>query len=431
VIARALDRSAAGALDFASTPVPISLWRWIVPLWLAGVAVFYLRSVGGWIAARRLRYAGVRPPSAEWRERWASLCGRAGVTRAVTLMESCVSEVPAVIGYLRPVVLLPASLATGLTAEQVEALLLHELAHVRRHDYLVNALQSAVEGLLFYHPAVWWVSHVIRTERENCCDDEVVQLRGDVRCYAGALAALESLRTPDAALAASGGSLLKRVRRLLRQPEGPQNSPAATLAAVLLLAGATAVLSAWQQQPPAPPIVRVQGPIAQKEQARRVPRAAVQDPYRKWIAEDVAYIITNDERATFRALQSNADRERFIEDFWIRRDPTPGTPSNEFKEEHYRRIAYANEQYSDADGLPGWKTDRGRIYITYGPPDEKEVHPSAVPPDKPREQWLYRYIEGVGSNVIIEFVRDDVGRMHMTRDPAVNDALGGGRRGGR
>jgi GWxTD domain-containing protein len=293
-------------------------------------------------------------------------------------------------------------MAAGLRPDQVEALLLHELAHIRRHDYLVNLLQSAIEGLLFYHPAVWWVSHVIRTEREHCCDDAVVAQRGDARGYAGALAALEALRAPETALAATGGSLVRRVRRLLRQPEGPQLSPAAILATVALLAGAATMLPAWQQDP-------ARGVQRKQDDARPTSRAP-QSAYRKWLTEDVAYIITNDERATFRGLSTDDERERFIQEFWERRDPTPGTPENEFKEEHYRRIAYANEHFQEAQGLAGWKTDRGRVYITYGPPDEKESHPNATPPN---EQWLYRFIEGVGTNIIIEFDEID-GVFRMT-----------------
>ncbi|HJZ99731.1 MAG TPA: GWxTD domain-containing protein [Candidatus Solibacter sp.] len=399
--------------------MPFSVWRWIVPLWMVGVAVFYLRAAGGWIAARRLRYAGTSPATTEWQERFTALCSRMHVQRAVALVESCLTEVPVVIGYLKPVVLLPAGLAMGLRTEQIEALLVHELAHVRRHDYLVNMLQSVVEGLLFYHPAVWWVSHVIRTERENCCDDAVVALRGDARGYAGALATLESMRAPQVAMAASGGSLVKRVRRLLRQPEGPQSSPATMIVALFVLAGAATLLSAWQQTPlpsrPAVPQTRTPQTIAQverKQGARKSPGQPVSNPYDRWVKEDVAYIITNEERAQFRSLESESDRERFIEQFWQRRDPTPGTVENEFKEEHYRRIAYSNENFYD-DALPGWKTDRGRVYIVYGPPDEKESHPSATPPS---EQWRYRHIEGVGDNVIIEFVNQD-GRMRMKMDP--------------
>ena len=154
-------------------------------------------------------------------------------------------------------------------------------------------------------------------------------------------------------------------------------------------------------------------------------------PYRKWLNEDVAYIITDQERAAFKTLQTDDEHEQFITDFWKRRDPTPGTPENEFKEEHYRRIAYTNEHFSTPSGLSGWKTDMGRIYITFGPPDEIDSHPDGGSYQRPVEdgggtastypfqQWRYRYIQGIGNNIIIEFVdRDRTGDFHMTSDPS-------------
>ena len=117
-------------------------------------------------------------------------------------------------------------------------------------------------------------------------------------------------------------------------------------------------------------------PLTEKQKRKREEklRKELETPYRKWLNEDVTYIITDEERAAFKRLQTDEEREQFIEQFWLRRDPTPDSVENEFKEEHYRRIAYANEHY--ASGIPGWKADRGRIYITYGPPDEIESHPS-------------------------------------------------------
>ena len=143
----------------------------------------------------------------------------------------------------------------------------------------------------------------------------------------------------------------------------------------------------------------------------------------KWLTQDVAYIITDEERNAFKSLQSDAEREHFIEQFWLRRDPTPGTVENEMKEEHYRRIAYANEHFAAA--IAGWKTDRGRIYITYGPPDEKESHPSGnATSTVPFEQWLYHFIEGVGTNVVIEFIDPNkTGEYRMTTDPSAKDAV--------
>src|SRR3954467_6720284 len=177
-------------------------------------------------------------------------------------------------------------------------------------------------------------------------------------------------------------------------------------------------------------------PMTEKERRKKEEklREELETPYRKWMNEDVAYIISDEERAAFKRLQTDEEREQFIEQFWLRRDPTPDSIENEFKEEHYRRIAYANENF--ASGIPGWKTDRGRIYITYGPPDEKETHPSGGSYERPSEegggttstfpfeQWRYRYIEGVGSDIIIEFVDPTMsGEYRMTMDPSEKDAL--------
>jgi GWxTD domain-containing protein len=158
------------------------------------------------------------------------------------------------------------------------------------------------------------------------------------------------------------------------------------------------------------------------------------NPYKQWLNEDVVYIITSDERATFLRLQTNEEREQFIEQFWLRRDPTPDTPENEFKEEHYRRIAYANEHF--ASGIPGWKTDRGRIYIIWGKPDEIESHPTGGTYERPEEegggetstfpfeQWTYRHMDGIGENVMLEFVDTTMtGEYHLTSDPGEKDAL--------
>jgi len=150
------------------------------------------------------------------------------------------------------------------------------------------------------------------------------------------------------------------------------------------------------------------------------------------VNEDVAYIIADEERAAFKKLQDKEEQEHFIEQFWLRRDPTPGTPENEYREEHYRRIAYANDHYGT--GIPGWKTDRGRTYITYGPPDEINSHPSGGAYQRPVEQgggttstvpfeqWTYRHIEGVGENILIEFVdATKTGEYRMTTDPSAKE----------
>jgi len=160
----------------------------------------------------------------------------------------------------------------------------------------------------------------------------------------------------------------------------------------------------------------------------------LETPWKKWLNEDVTYIITDEERKAFKQMNTDEEREQFVEQFWLRRDPTPDTVENEFKEEHYRRIAYANERF--ASGIPGWKTDRGRIYITFGPADEIDEHPSGGTYERPAaegggetttfpfEDWRYRYIEGIGNDVMIEFVDTTMtGEYHMTMDPSEKDAL--------
>ena len=147
----------------------------------------------------------------------------------------------------------------------------------------------------------------------------------------------------------------------------------------------------------------------------QTPQSADASPYMKWVQQDVAYIITNEERAAYLALTTDPERERFIVQFWDRRDPTPGTVENEYKIEHYRRIAFTNARYG-TPALAGWKTDRGRIYIVYGPPDEMESHPKASP--HPYEEWLYHFIDGMGYNVIVRFEDEDgSGLYRQTLDP--------------
>ncbi len=177
-------------------------------------------------------------------------------------------------------------------------------------------------------------------------------------------------------------------------------------------------------------------PISEREKRRREERLRreLEGPFRRWLNEDVTYIITDEEKTAFRRLTTDEEREQFVEQFWLRRDPTPDSSENEYKEEHYRRIAYANERF--ASGIPGWKADRGRIYITFGPPDEIESRPSGGSYERPWEEgggttstfpfekWRYRWIEGIGTDIIIEFVDPTMtGEYRMTMDPSEKDAL--------
>ena len=180
----------------------------------------------------------------------------------------------------------------------------------------------------------------------------------------------------------------------------------------------------------------VSKPLSKKEMKRREKqlRKELEGPWKKWLNEDVTYIITDEERQAFKRLQTDEEREQFVENFWKRRDPTPDTEENEYKEELYRRIAYANDHY--ASGIPGWKTDRGMIYIKYGAPDEVDSHPSGGSYQRPMEEgggetstypfedWRYRYLDGIGSNIEIEFVDPTMtGEYRMTMDPSEKDAL--------
>jgi GWxTD domain-containing protein len=216
------------------------------------------------------------------------------------------------------------------------------------------------------------VSREIRRERENCCDDVAAEACGDRLLYAQALVALEDTRSawPQPALAATGGALQARIERLLR-PRGGSHAAAPAGFAVLL--GAL-VVALWA--------------------ATTLTAQQLEVPYAKWLSEDVIYIITPAERAEFQGLKTDEQREQFIEGFWKRRNPVPGSARNEFREEHYRRIAFANQRYPDE--RPGWQTDRGRTYVRFGPPDSIESYVV-------REFWSYRHIDGLGDNITFQF----------------------------
>ncbi|WP_164019697.1 M56 family metallopeptidase [Pyxidicoccus trucidator] len=202
-----------GGSDFLETLRP-----WLLPAWCCGVLLLSLRTLLAWTMTQRLSRRQTLEAASPWHDALSRALARMRMTTPVRLLASASVEVPMVIGLWRPLILVPASAMTGLSASQLEAILSHELAHIRRHDYLVNLLQSFVETLLFYHPAVWWLSHRIREEREHCADDLAVHCCGDAYLYARALAHIEQLRltpSPQPAIGAGGGSLLLRVRRLL------------------------------------------------------------------------------------------------------------------------------------------------------------------------------------------------------------------------
>lgn len=269
---QALDGELAGAaVAVAQASSPIEPWLpWLVGAWLVGVALFSLRTLYQYLRLRRLCRQGAEPLP-DWDERLRLLVRRFGVTRPVQLVKSTIVQTPSLIGWIRPVIVLPTSVLLGLTPQQIELVIAHELGHIRRWDYAVNLLQIGVETVLFYHPVVHWISREVREEREACCDDLVLHRGANPVDYAATLASLEELRgyTHAPALAASGGFLLGRIRRIVgAEPmfAAPLSGGQGMLVAVLAMAAVLSVrpvtheaLSAVESLPetPAQSIARV------------------------------------------------------------------------------------------------------------------------------------------------------------------------------
>ena len=288
----------------ALSPVTITA---LLAMWATGVAVLGARLLGGWIVARRWTRRVVGPASAEIQVMAARVAERLALDRVARVYESAAAGVPMVVGWVRPVILLPAAAMSGLAPAQLEALLAHELAHVRRHDYLVNLLQSVVETLLFYHPAVWWVSREVREAREHCCDDLAIAACGDRIAYASALTELATMMKPRLALAATDGSLTARVRRILGEPRDRYRRSVFWVPALLtLLLGAALVpmraVSATPRSVPDVPMA-----VAASSQDLAVERAKAQ------AAAAEAELRKAQEQSLKRALE---ERTIGIEEIW-------------------------------------------------------------------------------------------------------------------
>jgi beta-lactamase regulating signal transducer with metallopeptidase domain/ribosomal protein S20 len=206
----------SSAQPVLAQPHANSLLPLLVTIWFIGVIGFTLRLFWAWVGVYRLGHSKIHPLPQELEERGQKIAQQLGIRRTVHLFTSGIAQVPVAFGFVKQVVLLPAGALIGLTPQALEALLAHELAHIRRHDYLINLMQTVLETVLFYHPAIWWVSAQIRQERENSCDDMAIQIMGDRVAYARALASLEVWRAVPAqpALAANGSDLLNRIRRI-------------------------------------------------------------------------------------------------------------------------------------------------------------------------------------------------------------------------
>jgi beta-lactamase regulating signal transducer with metallopeptidase domain len=210
-----VQATAAAPTAAARGPQPTAM-LWLVELWFLGVLLLSLRTAGGLLLIERMRRKEIRPIGQELYARCMALQRKMGLDRVIRYCECHRLDAPAVLGWFRPVVLLPMRALTGMDEQQIEAVIAHELAHIRRLDCFVNLIQIAVETLLFYHPAVWWVSQRVRVERENCCDDEAISICGDAMVYARALTLMEEWRTaPALMMAANRSPLAERVVRLL------------------------------------------------------------------------------------------------------------------------------------------------------------------------------------------------------------------------
>jgi beta-lactamase regulating signal transducer with metallopeptidase domain len=252
-----------------SPTIAIDWMSYAVLAWLAGVYMFTLRTLGGWMLLMRLRRQSMQPIAGDLLETFLALQRRLGVSRAVRYVCSKAADSPAVFGWWRPVVVLPLAAIAGLSPWQIEAIIAHELAHIKRWDLLVNAFQIATETLLFYHPAVWWVNRVIRNEREHCCDDVAVQMCGNAHDYARGLAQLEESRSTSVfAMAANGGVLRSRIGRLLGLNGAGRTMSAGGLAVIgslcvagVLMAGTT--VAQLQSAAPAEPAAALFAPEVQ------------------------------------------------------------------------------------------------------------------------------------------------------------------------
>jgi beta-lactamase regulating signal transducer with metallopeptidase domain len=255
------------ATPFAPSAPAVSLTTLVLLLWTIGVVALSVRLLGGWLTARRVARRVMQPAAPEVQAMVSRLASRLNVRRIVRVVESASVRVPIMIGWLKPVVILPTAVASGFAPDQVEALIVHELAHVRRHDYLVNLLQTMVETALFYHPAVWWVSKRVRAERELCCDDVAVTIC-DRLVYARALSDLAEMAAPHLAMAASNGSLVERVRRILGRPSVESTSGAGWVPVFVILTLAAPVLSA-------PMTPKAQSAASSATTARQAPTSPV------------------------------------------------------------------------------------------------------------------------------------------------------------
>jgi GWxTD domain-containing protein len=349
------------------------------------------------------------------------------------LRESDSVRVPITVGIVRPVVILPPDWRDW-PASKFRAVVAHEQAHVARHDPLRQLAASIYRSVAWFYPLAWWLRTELADLAEEASDDAAIAAGEDRVKYAEALLnfiertpqRVQWERVTQGVPMANRQTRMRRIDRVLDQnrelsrPSNKRALAALVLAALPLIYLATATRPVWAQAPAQPPA------------AATTTVCGGSPTYANWLNQDVAYIITNQERQAFERLGVEAECAHFVEQFWLRRDPTPDTVENEFKEEHYRRIAFANQHFA-SDRMQGSSTDRGRIYITYGPPDEIESQMSpegktGATETYPFDQWLYHHNAALGDDVLFEFVdsaRDNEYRLTLMGSPHDLQALQG------
>jgi GWxTD domain-containing protein len=392
--------------------------------------VFMLRTIVGLMMSRRL-CEGASPLTESW-------------TSGQDVRVSDAIRVPVTFGST---ILLPSDCKRWSTFER-EAVLLHESCHVRRKDFYVYLLAGIHRAVFWFNPLAWWLQQQLVELAESICDDAALKRAEDRPSYAEILLKFsERAFKPGLAVMAMarGRTVGRRVERVLRETTVASPAtwirrclivsmfiPAAVFAAGSWLAEVKVIepLARFELTPQQTAPVQEQTPAPRSSEPALPAVQTADSPARttsvlqEWPEKMVPFIIAKEERDAFRTLSTDEERERFIELFWRRKDPTPDTVANEFRDEYYRRIVLANEKFTSRTGVPGWSLDRGRILIQLGQPDEIESHPIGGtllnPTGPPFEQWRYKAVDGIGENVIFTFVDSTGdGLYRLETDPIV------------
>jgi len=388
-------------------------------VWLVGT----LFAIASWMRRLRQFAMPMSLPSEAVERAFARARQRLFLRQLVRIRISEHAAEPVLMGLWHPVVVLPEALTCSLSENELEAVLLHELAHAVRRDNLTNSIAHVISLLFWFHPLLWWMKRQLSIECEYACD-EVVLAKATVReDYISGIvkAARFALSGPVPGISGIAGFEFKKRLELImsrhektvrtRTGRGLVGGAAIALLIIPLAAGFLSrgllkaqsierrhgvefITAASTDNTPQSRQILAELKVLLNPNETIFP--ASNNRWDKWLNGDVAYLITPEEHSAFLALKSDQQREQFINQFWDKRNPQPGSPVNSFKEEHYRRIAFANQHLAVPEAA-GWQTDRGRIYIVMGPPDEIDSHP-----DQNREMWRYRQ-----GNITVQFDTSD------------------------